>query len=136
MSLSTILFGGSTALIVVLSLIQVSSININPWSAIGRAINKDIMDSIVELEEDVKNIRDDLQEQAAVNCRARILRFGDEILHGDRHSKEHFDQTLRDIAFYNAYCDEHKDFENKVTALTSQKIEEIYLERLDRNDFI
>ena len=136
MSLSAIFFGGGTALIVLLSLIQISPISINPWSAIGQAINKNLVDSISRLEEDVIALREDIKEQAAINCRARILRFGDEVVHGDLHSKEHFDQTLRDIASYNAYCDDHKDFENKVTALTSQKIEEIYMERLDKNDFL
>lgn len=134
-----ILLGGG-GLVALLTIIQVSDIKINPWSAIGRAIgraiNGEVLDKVSSLETDVLKIRQEIGEQAAINSRARILRFGDEVLHGDAHSKDHFDQTLRDIDAYEKYCADNPDFSNNVTSLTSQRIKEMYMKRLDKNDFL
>lgn len=134
-----ILLGGG-GLLALLTLIEITPIKINPWSAIGRAIgraiNSEVLDKVNKLEADMRSIRDDIEEQSAVDCRARILRFGDEVLHGDEHSKDHFDQTLRDIATYERYCKDHPDFENNVTELTGQRIKDVYMKRLDENDFL
>lgn len=134
-----LLYSG-TGLIILLTLIEIAPIKINPWKAIGRsigrAINSEVLDKVSALEADVQSIREDIEEQAAVDCRARILRFGDEVLHGDEHSKDHFDQTLRDIATYERYCAQHPNFENNVTELTGQRIKDVYMKRLDENDFL
>lgn len=133
-----LLSGGG--LFVLLTLIELTPIKINPWKAlgraIGRAINGEVLDKVDALETDVQSIKDDIEEQSAINCRARILRFGDEVLHGDAHSKDHFDQTLRDIDAYEKYCAEHPDFSNNVTGLTSERIKKVYMKRLDENDFL
>lgn len=134
------LLAGGGGIVLLLTLIEISSIKINPWSAlgraIGRAINGEVLEKVGALEADVQGIKDDIEEQAAVNCRARILRFGDEVLHNDRHSKDHFDQILRDIAKYECYCKTHPDFENNVTELTGQRIKEVYMRQLHDNDFL
>lgn len=134
------LLAGGGGIVLLLTLIEISSIKINPWSAIGRAIgraiNGEVLDKVDALETDIQSIKDDIEEQAAVNCRARILRFGDEVLHNDRHSKDHFDQILRDIAKYELYCQNHPDFENNVTELTGQRIKEVYMRQLHDNDFL
>lgn len=134
------LLAGGGGIVLLLTLIEISSIKINPWSAIGRAIgraiNGEVLDKVGALEAEVQGIKDDIEEQAAVNCRARILRFGDEVLHNDRHSKDHFDQILRDIAKYELYCQNHPDFENNVTELTGQRIKEVYMRQLHDNDFL
>lgn len=89
-----------------------------------------------KLDQEMQGVRAGMAEEKAVNCRARILRFGDECLHGERHTKDHFDQTLRDIAAYEQYCEDHPDFENNVTELTSDRIKEIYRHCLANDDFL
>ena len=68
-----------------------------------------------------------MAEQSARNSRARILRFGDEILHGTKHTQEHFDEILGCITEYTKYCDEHPDFMNHVTVKTTQHILDVYV---------
>ncbi len=130
--------GGGLA--VLLTLLEMAPVRINPWSAlgraVGRAINREVLDKVDVLEADVRSIRGDIEEQAAVDCRARILRFGDEVLHGYEHSKDHFDQILRDVDGYERYCAAHPEFENNVTELTSRRIKDVYMKRLDENDFL
>jgi predicted glycoside hydrolase/deacetylase ChbG (UPF0249 family) len=58
-----------------------------------------------------KNVED--QEKEAKAARRRILRTDDEIRIGVRHSKDFFDDVLRDIDSYEEYCDDHPHFKNK-----------------------
>jgi hypothetical protein len=122
------------------TLIQIAPIKINPWSAlakaIGRAINKEVIEKVDKLEHDVGVINDKVGESGAKTARARILRFGDEIIHGVRHSKEHFDDILDDITDYENYCKDHPNFKNGKTGLTSNLIKETYQKCLKEHDFI
>ena len=140
MAIQDLLLPCGGLLIVLLTLIQIAPIKINPWSAIaktlGRAINKEMMDKLESLDKEMKQLRDATALESALNCRVRILHFGDETLHGQKHTKEHFDQILRDIDKYEHYCNTHPEFENNVTVLTSARIKEIYQKRLADGDFL
>ena len=140
MSVQDLLLPCGGLLIVLLTLIQIAPIKINPWSAIaktlGRAINKEMMDKLESLDKEMKQLRDATALESALNCRVRIIHFGDETLHGQKHTKEHFDQILRDIDKYEHYCSTHPEFENNVTVLTSARIKEIYQKRLADGDFL
>lgn len=140
MSVGEILFGSGSVLVLILSLIQVSKIQVNPWSwiakKIGRAINGEVIEKVDRLEEDVTALRAECEEREATTCRTRILRFGDEMLHKEKHSKDHFDQVLLDITFYEAYCLDHPKFRNNIAAATISMIKNVYQERLDKCDFL
>lgn len=140
MTILEMLGTGGGIVLVAMTLIQLAPVKIDPWGAvaraIGRAINKEVLDKVEKLADDVKELRTDRDTDKAEGYRTQILRFGDEILHGVPHSKEHFDQILKNIAKYDAYCDTHTDFENGVTHETSRRILEIYHERLEKNDFL
>ena len=89
-----------------------------------------------QLERDLVAMKAAQEERDAISCRSRILHFGDETIHGVRHTKEHFDQILRDITNYEQYCEEHPHFENNTTVLTSQRIKDIYEDCLAKADFL
>lgn len=132
--------GGAVILIAVATLVQVSPIKVNPWSAlaraIGRAINGELIAKVDNLESEVKAIRHTNGEQNAEDRRVRILRFGDEILHDVKHSKEHFDNVLKDIASYEQYCRDHPEFENGRTVQTIEIIEETYKKCFETHTFL
>lgn len=140
MTLKELLAGIGGSVLALMTLIQMSPLQINPWSALiralGRAMNQDLLDKVDHLSEEVVQMKDQWGQDKAEGYRTHILRFGDEIMHGVPHSKEHFDQILKDIARYDAYCESHPLFENNVTGLTSQRIKEIYKERLEKGDFL
>lgn len=122
------------------TIVQVSPIKVNPWSwlgkAIGRAINGELMEKVDKLEQDIKQIDHDAGERNAKAARARVLRFGDELIHDVRHSKEHFDDILQDITEYEKYCDEHPEFENDRMQLTAQKIKDTYKKCWEEHSFL
>ena len=126
-------FAGST-------LVQISPIKVNPWSAlarwIGRAINKEILDNVSNMQETLdKHITKD-DERYAKQCRLRILRFNDEILQQKRHTKEHFDEILDDITEYERYCKEHPEYINNKAVMAIHNVEHVYKECLAKNSFL
>lgn len=140
MTLQQIIGGGCCLVFVGLSLIQITPIKINPWSAIfgcvGRAVNGEVVKKLDALQTDVSELRSKQERMKATTARYRILRFADELYRGDKHSKEHFDSILHDITDYNLYCNQHPDFVNNMTLHAESYIEKTYDERLERGDFL
>lgn len=140
LGLGEILGGGALAVIAGATLIQITPIKLNPWSwlarTIGRAINKEVIEKVDELDKKLDKHEREAAEDKAISCRVRILRFGDEILHDVRHSKEHFDQILLDITEYEQYCHENPEFKNNMTALTTKRIKAIYEDCYEKNTFL
>lgn len=123
-----------------MTIIQITPIKINPWSwigrCIGRAINGEVLEKVESLSQDVKKNKDDDDEQWASLSRSHILRFGDELLHGVSHSKEHFDQILLDISKYEQYCDSHPKYLNNIANATIKQIKHTYQKCLEENKFL
>ena len=94
--------------------------------SIGRAINGEVLEEVEKLKKDIKDMKDTEDVRNAKAARARVLRFGDELLHDVHHSKEHFDDILQDITEYKKYCDEHPEFENDRMQITAQTIKDTY----------
>lgn len=140
MTIHELLTSGGCVAIIIMSLIEISPIKVNPWKAIarwfGRAINGDILDEINEMKSQIKDIQNEARERDVVSCRTRILRFGDELLHDVRHSKEHFDQILMDINEYEIYCNTHPNFKNNQAVMTIKHIKTIYAECMEDRGFI
>lgn len=76
------------------------------------------------------------EERDIVLCRARMLRFGDEILHSAKHSKDHFDQILLDCTTYENYCYNHPGFLNNVTGQTIDLIKSTYKRCMEEKSFL
>ena len=143
MSLETIkefsLYGGGL-LVVLLTIVQITPIKINPWSwlgrCIGRAINGEVLERLKALTKEVDDIKASNEEEWVTLSRTHILRFGDEILHGTKHSKEHFDQILADIDRYMDYCNDHPGYKNEMANATIKLIRETYQKCLKQHNFL
>lgn len=138
---------GCVIFVAVTGLIQITPIKINPWSkiahSIGRAINKEVIDKVNKLEEDVSSLkelgdsRDSKEdERHARTLRRDILRFGEEIRHIPKHSKERFDDVLLEITEYESYCNDHPDFKNRMTTATVNLIMSVYEKSLEDDSFL
>lgn len=139
--------GGGGILCILMTAVQISKIQVNPWSwlarHIGRAINGEVMEQVEKisakvsrLEIDIGNARMADEQRDIEQKRVRILRFGEEILRDIRHTKEHFDQILIDVTNYENYCREHPDFRNDVTTETIQHIKAVYKKCWEEHSFL
>lgn len=134
-----LLYGGG-GLFILMTLVQISPIKIDPWTwifrSIGKLLNGEVLEKVDALSKDVQKNKNDDDEQWALLSRSHILRFGDELLHGVAHSKEHFDQILLDITKYELYCESHPQFPNGQAVATIKHIKETYRKCLDENKFL
>ena len=140
MSLREALAGGGGLLLLLLTLVEIAPINVNPWSALakalGRAINADVLKELGAVKQGLADhIRMD-DERNADEHRARILRFNNELLRDIPHTKEEFIDILADIDYYERYCDEHKGYKNNRASHAIANISRVYDDRLREHDFL
>lgn len=147
MSIKELLAGGGGLLLVAMTLIQIAPIKVNPWSAIaraiGRAINKDVLDGLAEVKADQKETRRVLDDHIKVDDtrnadahRARILQFNNELLRDIPHTREDFIEILEEIDFYEKFCKEHPDYQNNRCTHAIANIGRVYDDRLVKHDFL
>ena len=138
---------GSAAVVALSGVVEFSKIKINPWTwlarHVGRAINGEVLDKMDTLNERVDKLSGKVDqsearqdERDAKTARTHILRFGDEVRIGVRHSKESFDEVLADITAYETYCNAHPEFPNNRTRAAEKFISETYDECLRENKFL
>lgn len=139
MTLKDLLLGGGGSLFALLTILQISPIKINPWSAlarsIGRALNKDVLDRLTTLESELAAQKALSDKREANGWRADILRFNMELVEHTRHTREDYIEILDVIDKYEKYCDSHKDYENNRAVHAIANIERCYDDRLKNNDF-
>lgn len=96
------------------------------------AIEKDLS----EIKEAQKTLSREVKDNRAVESRIRILRFEDEMQHGQKHSEDHFKQIVEDIDTYREYCDAHPDFHNGIGHCASDHILAVYRKLSDEHKFL
>ena len=135
------------AVIVLLTLVEITPIKINPLSAImkflGSRMNADVTARLDKMQECQTETRKRLDEhiendgiQTASLWRTQILRFNDELLHNRCHTKEHFDEILDTIKDYENYCSTHKNSPNGKCVHAIDNINRVYDELLESHDFL
>lgn len=146
MTLKELLLEGGGGLFVLLTLIQISPLKIDPWSAlagaIGRALNKDVLDRLDTLESEQREIKAQMAAQKALSdkreadgWRSEILRFNMELVKHTKHTREDYIEILDIIDKYEAYCAAHKEYENNRAVHAVANIERCYDDRLKNDDF-
>lgn len=137
--------------IILAGMIKIPKVELNIWNwigrTIGRSINREAMEQVDKFSKDMTARVDDLSKKVedlekadelerVRFSRLRILRFNDEILCGQRHSKEHFDEVLDDITTYEHYCNTHSDYKNDKAVLAIETIREVYKQCMKTHDFL
>ncbi len=134
------IIGGGGLLAVLLTLVQIAPIKVNPWSAIakaiGRAVNADVLRELDTVTQKLDtHIRVD-DERNADSYRTRILQFNNELLREIMHTREDFIEILAVIDDYESYCRDHEDYKNNRATCAIENIKRVYMERLQKHDFL
>lgn len=95
----------------------------------------DIKKNLDSLESRLKVTEGKADEDRAITARVRILKFNDELINEQLHSKESFDQVMADIDTYERFCMDHPDFRNNKSVMSIQNIKRVYAIRLEKRDF-
>lgn len=147
MSLQEIITGGGVMLLVLTTVIQIAPIEINPWSAIakaiGKAINADVLEQLKVVKDQQKEAREKLENHILTDDkrdadlhRTRILQFNTELLRDIKHTREDFIEALAEIDEYESYCKTHPEYENNRATHAIGNIKRVYDERLEKHDFL
>lgn len=142
-----IFLGGGAGLVAILSLVEIAPVKINPWRAVARAIGRTINGEVLESVEDVKRAQRDTRkaldehirsydERNADTLRMRILHFNNDLLRGNRHTREDFIEILAVIDAYEQYCKNHPNYRNNRASHAIANIGRVYDERLKLRDFL
>lgn len=110
--------------------------NYPKWHEQSLCIQKKFGNSIDNLDRKMDKLQKLNDEGMALTWRYRILRFDDEVLHDDKHTKEHFDQILEDITKYEMFCKDNPDFENNKAYLAIDNIKKVYKKCTDEGTFL
>ena len=140
MNAKDLFLSGGGILLVLLTLVQLTPLQVNPWSAIakliGRAINGEVLGKLDVLEKRLDSHITTDDRRTADERRTNILHFNNELLRSIRHTKEEFVEVLADIDAYESYCREHPEYPNNRAVLAIEHIRENYRERLKKHDFL
>ena len=136
---------------------QVSKIPINPWGWLLRTIssaitkevnaqlkqieaekerdNKEVLDSLTKIREDIAEIYKTLDLNKIDNIRGEILNFADSIYNGENHSREQYHRIIEKNGTYHELLEKYK-LTNGVLDLAMQTILNSYQEHEENNSFI
>ena len=145
--LGSVIAGGSGLIVAVMSVIQVSKIEINPQSFIaaklGNALNAGVMKEIKDIKTEQEETRKKLdehieesEERKTDTYRSRILRFNNELVRKLGHTEEDYNEILEIIDRYEDYCGTHPGYKNNKCAHAIKNVERMYDEMLRINGFL
>ena len=140
MSISELLAGGGGLVFILFSLVEVSPVKWNPWSALakalGRAVNADLLKELSATKAALeKHIQIDDERNADAH-RGKILAFNTELLRGIEHTREDFIEALAEIDQYESYCRTHPDYKNNRAKYAIANSGRVYNDRLKKHDFL
>lgn len=120
-------------IIVIVSLfIQVAPIKINPWSALFKWIGKSI---VGDLPKQIAALNKEIQENEKDRIRWEILNFANSCRNGRKHTKDEYVHIITLNKKYKKILHDTND-ENGVFKIEYKYIEELYAERLKKDDFL
>ena len=106
------------------------------WHQQSIDIRENLNTLISNLDKKIDKLQCSSDQGMAYTWRYRILRFDDEIRHGEKHSKEHFDQIIEDIDKYEDYCRDHPEFPNSKVVFAIRNIKNVYKKCTDECTFL
>lgn len=128
-----------TIIIAISIFIQITPIKINPWSAlfkwIGKTITNDACGKIDGLITKIDKIENDVKTNEKDRIRWEILDFANSCRNNRRHTRDEFQHIVALNDKYKRLLKETGDT-NGVFEVEYNYIQDIYAERLEKNDFL
>jgi hypothetical protein len=128
-----------TIIIVVSVFIQITPIKINPWSAlfkwIGKIITGNACSKIDGLIDNVEQIEKDVNTNEKDRIRWEILDFANSCRNNRKHTRDEFQHIVALNDKYKRLLSETND-SNGVFEVEYNYIQDMYAERLEKNDFL
>lgn len=139
MPLKELLFPSAGLIFALLTIIQITPIKVNPWSAIGGVVGKVVNGEVSKELREIKTAQEAYQRKLDYHIanmnRQRILQFNLELLQGVEHTREDYIEILACIDIYNQFCVDHPEYPNNRAEHAISNIGKNYDLRLEKRDF-
>lgn len=126
-------------IVAVMTLLQITPVKINPWSAIlkwlGKQLNSEVINKVDNLEKRLDAHIEETQENELQARRSSILDFSSSVIRGVNYHREKFDFMIKECDRYEKYCKDN-DIKNGVAEASIAEIRRIYREHLRNADFL
>ena len=130
---------GGICLVVILSLLQISKIPVNPWSAIlkwiGNRLNADLTKKINAIEKKLDLHIQESEKKELSDTRRDILEFANSCMNKRKHTQEQFKFILKECDEYEEYVDKNHIRNGEIQAAIAE-IKRIYAKCLQENSFL
>lgn len=130
---------GGWILFVALTLIQVSKIPWNPWSAIlkwiGNKLFADINTKVLAIEKKLDKHIEESEKKELSDTRRDILEFSNACMNKRRHTQEQFKFILKECDAYEEYVEKNHVKNGEITAAIAE-IKRIHAKCLQENSFL
>ena len=126
-------------IVILLSLVQVSKINWNPWDRIlgwiGDKLNSNMKAQLNRVEKRLNEHISESEAKELKETRRDILAFCNSCMNGQGHTKEQFDFVIKECDDYESYIVEHK-IKNGVVSSAIEEIRRLYQKGIRENSFL
>lgn len=130
---------GVVALIILLSLIQVSKIQINPWDNIlgwiGDRLNSGIKTKVDEVEKKLDQHIKESEIRDLRDTRQYILDFANSCMYGRKHTQEQFKFIIKKCDEYEEYVEKNKIKNGEITSAI-EYIRKLNTKCMENNSFL
>ena len=137
---------GGIVLVIIMSLLQVSKVNVNPWDSLlawlGTKINKKLNERLSEIDGKVTNVQTALNAHIAESeekelqvVRRDILDFANSCMTGRKHTKEQFDFIISECDSYEKYIEDN-NIKNGVVTSAIKEIKRLNEKCIQENSFL
>lgn len=130
---------GVVALIILLSLIQVSKIQINPWDKIlgwiGERLNSGIKAKVDEVEKKLDQHIKESETRDLRDTRQYILDFANSCMYGRKHTQEQFKFVIKKCDEYEEYVEKNKIRNGEITSAIDY-IRKLNTKCMENNSFL
>lgn len=127
-------------IIFLLGMIKIPKIEINLWGClanfIGKALNREVIKKVDDIAQELKNHIEQEAEEKASSARRSFLVFNEELYANKHHTREHFEEILRNIDDYEDYCADHPLYENNKAELAIENIKRVYKQCVKDHSFL
>lgn len=130
---------GAVIIFIVLSLIQVSKIQINPWDKIlgwiGNKLNSGIREKVDEVEKKLDQHIKESEVRDLRDTRQYILDFANSCMYGRKHTQEQFRFVIKKCDEYEKYVEDNNIKNGEVTSAIIF-IRKLYSKCMQNNSFL
>lgn len=123
----------TASLIGLITLVQITPIEINPWTWFAKIVRSAI--GIDDVQKELQSVKMEVSEERAATWRWNILSFSNSCRNKQKHTREEWNHVVSSIAMYEKHCKDN-NITNGVIEEESRYLLDLHQDILRNNEFL